>query len=139
MPSLTACAGDVQGAAPAAAPAAPLLAGRDSHTRGTRSTRSTAERLKRSTAAMVKACWFMSWFRNPYDCSALRPAEASLPRASVAAGLEAERCSASWAWCRVARFSHSVVAIEVANAPAGVGMKVLGPEAEASWWCPGPG
>src|SRR5262252_5950410 len=131
MPSLTACAGNVQCAPPAAAPAAPLLAGRDSHTRGTRSTRRTAERLKRSTAAMVKACWLTSWLSRPYDCSGLRPAEASLPSASVAARLDADRCSTSWAWCRVARFSHSVVAIDVANAPAVMRMKLLRPDADA--------
>src|SRR5262245_59210212 len=87
---------------------------------------------------MVNACWLTSWLRNPYDCSALRPAEASLPSASVAAGLEAERCSTSWAWCRVARLSHSVVAIEVANAPAVMRMKLLRPDAEAIWSCLSP-
>src|SRR5262252_7732151 len=90
-------AGAVQWAPLAAPPPAPLFAGRESHTRGTRSTRRTAERLKRSTAAMVKACWLTSWLSRPYDCSALRPADASLLSASVAAGLDVDRCSASCA------------------------------------------
>src|SRR5258706_16042145 len=56
-------------------------------------------------------------------------------RAWVVDGSPGVRCSTRRAWCSAALASHSVVAIEVAKAPAEMRRKLFSPDAAAIWCC----
>ena len=63
------------------------------------------------------------------------PRRASRSRVALVCALPGVRCSTSCAWCSAARLSQSVVALEVATAPAMMRRKLFSPEPAAIWSC----